>query len=192
MVLKIIKAGLNDEFNRLFHFQTVSILQMLVRIICNNYLDPKFEIVFMKKLLTLILLIFTLAIAANAQKKSNTEQYITRLSEEKFMYMHPDSLEKLKPFLDERLVYIHSSGSTESKADMLKNITDGKWMLTDVKVKTPKVRVFKSSTAILNAQGHFSVVGNGNKSEIDLLYTEVWAKYKEGWKLISRHASRIN
>ena len=146
----------------------------------------------MSRSFSLSILLFFVSFSVSAQKKSNTETYIINLSKTKFSYMHPDSLSKLKPLLDERLVYIHSSGSTESKTDLLENIKNGKWMLRKVDVKKPSVRIFKSDLAVLVAEGHFYVTGaNGSNSEMDLLYTEVWAKYKDGWKLLSRHANKL-
>lgn len=146
----------------------------------------------MRKILILLFIHFSI-LGLMAQKKSNTEKYIIDLSKKKFAYMQPDSLSKLKSVLDDRMVYIHSSGMIEDKQSMVDNIAAGKWMIKKVDIKKPVVRVFKSSMAILTAEGKFYLKSTGNTDlTMDLYYTEVWAKYKEGWKLISRHASKLN
>ena len=144
----------------------------------------------MKKTI-IILLILASFTKTFTQSKSNTEKYLINLSAQKFTYMHPDSLDKLQTVLDDRLVYIHSSGLVEGKVEMIADIKAGKWMLRKVDIKKPAVRVFKGDLAILNAEGHFFVTAPDGQKDMNLLYTEVWAKYKAGWKLISRHASKV-
>jgi hypothetical protein len=143
----------------------------------------------MKKIFLLILgIVFQIALFG---QKSSTEQLIIKLSKEKFSYMNANDTEKLKPLLDDRMVFIHSNGLTETKTEMLQNLKNGKWGIKSVKVSGAEVRVFKNDVAILTGKGAFDVTTEGKPAELTLYYTEVWTHFKKGWVLVSRHANRM-
>ncbi len=145
----------------------------------------------MKLISTILLATFLFSFQSSAQP-SRTETIIMELSKEKNTYMNASSVDKLLPLLDDRMVFIHSNGMTESKDEMAKNLKDGKWNIEKVSLKgQPSVRIFKNDTAILIGKGTFYVNSEGKKIEVDLYFTEVYTHYKKGWKLISRHANKI-
>jgi hypothetical protein len=75
---------------------------------------------------------------------------------------------------------------------MIKNLKAGNWEIKKVKLKgEPKVRIFKNDIAILIGKGTFDVQTEGRDIEIDLYFTEVYSHYKKGWRLVSRHASKL-
>ena len=144
------------------------------------------------KYLILIIFGFISISSTNGQPASRTEVLIKKLSKEKFEYMNAASIEKLKPMLDERLIYVHSNGMTESKEEMIANLIAEKWSVENVKlIGSPTVRVVKNDVAVLIGKGNYSVQTEGKKLEVDLYYTEVWVHYKKGWLLFSRHASKL-
>ena len=63
--------------------------------------------------------------------------------------------------------------------------------MNSVSVMEAKARVYKGAV-IINGKGKFDVVVDGKAVVLDLLYTEVYVRKKEGWLLVSRHANRIN
>ena len=116
-----------------------------------------------------------------------------KLSAEKNKYMNPGSLEKLKPMLDDRMIFIHSNGLTETKDLMIKDIIDGKWKIYSVDIHEANVRVFKNNFAVLIGKGTFKANNptSGGDISTELYYTEVWSHVTKGWLLTSRHASKI-
>ncbi len=139
-------------------------------------------------------ILFTLALLTTwslQSQNSKTEQLVLKLSKEKFSYMNPESLEKLKPLLDERMIFIHSNGMAETKADMLKNLADKKWKLRNVIVREANARVYKNNIVIIIGKGTFEFTSAGSDSVTDLYYTEVWSHVAKGWLLTSRHASKL-
>lgn len=128
-----------------------------------------------------------------AQNTSRTEQLVLKLSAEKNTYMNPSSLDKLKGMLDDRMIFIHSNGLTETKDLMLKDITEGKWKIYNVDIREANVRVYKNNIAILIGKGTFKAnnPSSGGDISTDLYYTEVWSHTTKGWLLTSRHASKI-
>ena len=135
-------------------------------------------------------LFLLLLVSGSILAQSKTEAVIIKLSAEKYASMNPSSLDKLKTLLDDRMIFIHSNGMTETKADMIQHIKEGKWMLHKVDSREVNVRVYKNNFAVLTAKGIFHATNEGKDMDVDLYYTEVWTHVKDGWLLASRHASK--
>lgn len=142
----------------------------------------------MKMIVCTLLWITTWSLQA---QNSKTEQLVLKLSKEKNGYMNPGSLDKLKPILDERMIFIHSNGLTETKNEMIKNVTEGKWRLNKVDIHEANARVYKNNIVIIIGKGSFYATTAGNDIVTELYYTEVWSHVTKGWVLTSRHASKI-
>lgn len=136
------------------------------------------------------------SILSIGQKKSvndisATEQFVLRLHEKKFQWMAKKQLDSLSNILDERVVYVHSNGWQQNKKEITEDLKTGKLIMNSVTVTEAKARVYKGAV-IINGKGKFDVVVDGKAVVLDLLYTEVYVRKKEGWLLVARHANRIN
>jgi Domain of unknown function (DUF4440) len=139
-------------------------------------------------------LFFFITAPSFAQKQSPesaTEQFVLRLHQKKFQWMIKKQLDSLNNILDERVVYVHSNGWIENKQEILDDIKTGKLTMNSVTVTEAKARVYKGAV-IINGKGKFDVVVDGKSVLIDLMYTEVYVKRKDGWLLVTRHANRLN
>lgn len=139
---------------------------------------------------------FLISISSFGQKKaineeSATEQFVLRLHEKKFQFMVKKQLDSLNAILDERVVYVHSNGWQQTKKEITEDLKSGKLIMNSVTVTEAKARVYKGAV-IINGKGKFDVVVEGKAVILDLLYTEVYVRKKEGWLLVTRHANRIN
>lgn len=123
--------------------------------------------------------------------ESDTEQFVLRLHEKKFQWMVKKQLDSLSNILDERAVYVHSNGWQQNKKEVIEDLKNGKLIMNSVTVTEAKARVYKGAV-IINGKGKFDVVVEGKSVVIELLYTEVYVRKKEGWLLVTRHANRIN
>ena len=143
----------------------------------------------MKNIFSIILLLSNFSIFA--QTNSRTEQLVLKLSAEKNTYMNPKSLDKLKAMLDDRVIFVHSNGRTETKDEMVKNIMDGVWILRNVVIHDANVRVFKNNFAVLIGKGTFNATNAGTDTSTEIYYSEVWSHGAKGWLLASRHSQKI-
>ncbi|MEO8593553.1 MAG: nuclear transport factor 2 family protein [Candidatus Solibacter sp.] len=93
------------------------------------------------------------------------------------------ALEKL---LHPDLLYSHSDGRTETKADILKALPN----LGEIKFGESTVRIF-GNTALI--KGPVSITNNGTTppSTLNLSILQVWLKGKGGWQLVGRHSNRL-
>lgn len=149
----------------------------------------------MKKLVALaFLMCLTINLLAQSKNTQNEnlakEKTILQLHESKFEWLVKKQYDSLKSVLDEKLVYIHSNGWTESKDEIIADLKSGKLNYLGVKVTESKARIFKG-TGIVTGKGTFNVVMDGKSIELQLMYTEVYLEKKKGWKLVSRHANKI-
>ncbi|MFZ9980975.1 MAG: nuclear transport factor 2 family protein [Cyclobacteriaceae bacterium] len=137
-----------------------------------------------------ILLSFILIVcgfSSTAQTKDEAE--IENISRKKFRWMIEQKLDSLDLLTDERLSYIHSNGWVQSKKEFLEDFK-GKLIYHKIDINELSARVYRRS-AVVTGKGHFSVSLNGNKLEIDLLFSEVYVRSGNKWKLVSRHANKI-
>ena len=139
----------------------------------------------------LLVFIWSVSFAQTSKDESATEQFVLKLHEKKFQWMVRKRLDSLKTILDERVVYVHSNGWVQTKKEVLEDLRSGKLIMNNVTVTEAKARVYKGAV-IVNGKGSFDVMVDGKSVVIDLLYTEVYTKRKDGWLLVTRHANRLN
>lgn len=120
----------------------------------------------------------------------SSDQVVLDLSKKKFGWMIRMKLDSLEAVLDERLMFIHSNGWSETKQEMIHDIKSGKLRYTNIQISESSVRVYEE-TAIVNGKGKFNVMLDGNPLEINLSYTEVYVLKNSKWLLASRHSNRM-
>lgn len=120
----------------------------------------------------------------------SSDQVVLDLSKKKFGWMIRMKLDSLEAILDERLMFVHSNGWSETKQEMIHDIKSGKLRYTNIQISESSVRVYEQ-TAIVNGKGKFSVMLDGNPLEINLSYTEVYVLKNAKWLLASRHSNRM-
>ncbi|OGA32830.1 MAG: hypothetical protein A3G80_09630 [Betaproteobacteria bacterium RIFCSPLOWO2_12_FULL_62_13b] len=97
----------------------------------------------------------------------------------------------LQNLLSEDLVYVHSPGFVESKAEYLAGIANGVYEYDRVESKDVKIRMC-GEAAVVTGQVEMSVSPAGEpKTPLQLLFTLVWVKQASRWQLLVRQATRI-
>ena len=137
--------------------------------------------------------ILFLSIAFNSVAFSQTvneEKRVTDLSARKFQWMINHNFDSLSSMLHDNVTYIHSSGWSQNKKEIIDDFRSGKSVLKSVDVLMSNVRIF-NQTAILNGQGKFSGEANGTPFTVDLVYNEGYIKENGNWVLVSRLATKI-
>lgn len=136
------------------------------------------------------LLAFLLLIQAEGFAQTREEAQVISLCRKKFEWMKAVRLDSLNRIVDERLSYIHSSGWIQTKKEFLDDFASGKLVIHDVVISEINARVYKRS-AVVTGKGIFTTSLNGNRSSVNLLFTEVYVLERSGWKLVSRHATKL-
>lgn len=140
--------------------------------------------------------------ASNAQSNSaihpvpsvtgslSVQSRVDSLHRKKFRWLIQNQTDSLVAIMDKSLLYIHSNGWTETRENLLENLSSGKLRYHDIRVEEAIVRVI-DSTALVTGKGLFSVSLDGKPIEIHLYYTEVYTVTNQDIRLISRHACKL-
>lgn len=141
----------------------------------------------MRKIIITVL-IFLVAICSNAQTKQ--ERDVLQLSRAKFRWLVSKNVDSLRYAFDERLTYIHSNGWVQSKKELIDDLISGKLSYEGIEITEDKIRIYPKS-AVVTGKGKFVASLNGSTNTYFLSYTETYVLQKREWKLVSRHASRV-
>ncbi len=137
-----------------------------------------------------ILVLLTVLISDSALAQSKTERYILNLSKQKFVWLIEKQRDSLDLLLDDRLMYIHSNGWTQSKVEVFDDMQSGKLVYKQVDIDATQVRLY-GNTAIVTGTGRFQGSREDKEFDLPLSYTEVYVKQGKRWLLVSRHSNRL-
>jgi ketosteroid isomerase-like protein len=85
------------------------------------------------------------------------------------------------------LIYSHSDGHVETKADILKKLPN----VLSIKFGECSVRVYGNTALVKGPIESVNKTPNG-PSTLNLSVLQVWLKGPEGWQMVARHATRLN
>ncbi len=138
----------------------------------------------MKLFLKLIILISIFS-NMNAFAQPVIEREILQLSLEKFQWKTSGKFDLLADLFDDELVFIHITGHITAKADWINQLKKGQFVYNKIVQKEAAAKVY-GSTGVLVGNAAFTVNGG---SVYNLVYTEVYTKKNNKWKLVNLHTT---
>jgi ketosteroid isomerase-like protein len=100
-------------------------------------------------------------------------------------------VDALKPMLGSDLVYIHSTGVAESKAEYLAGVVGRLYEYGSIESRDTRLQVF-ADIAVMNGIVDMAVSAHGAaKQLIHLLFCLVWVRQDDGWQVDFRQATRM-
>ncbi len=113
------------------------------------------------------------------------ENDILNLSLEKFIWKTTGQFEKLADLWDDDLIFIHLTGNTTTKKEWINQLKNGTFSYNKIELKEHSAQVY-DNTAVLVGKANFTVNGG---SLYNLIYTEVYTKKNNKWKLVNLHTT---
>ncbi|MVM29107.1 DUF4440 domain-containing protein [Spirosoma sp. HMF4905] len=141
----------------------------------------------MKTLLTLVSMLFV----SQSFGQSKTESEIVALSKKRAKWLVEGKLDSLKTLYDANSITVHNNGLIKTTAEHFEDIKNGRPIYKSIDIKESTVKDF-GDTAILVGKGMFNIAMNGQDMNYNMVYTEVYLKRNNQWKLISRQAVQQN
>jgi hypothetical protein len=138
----------------------------------------------MKRLFSLIILIL-LVLKMEAIAQTPTEKEILDLSLEKFRWKTTGKFDLLTDLFDDELVFVHLTGHITTKADWINQLKTKRFVYNKIEQKEASAKVY-GNTAVLVGKATFTVNGG---SVYKLVYTEVYTKKNDKWKLVNLHTT---
>lgn len=96
----------------------------------------------------------------------------------------------LSAMMTDDLTYTHSSALTETKAELLAGLKSGKYVYREITPKDRRVRVH-GDAAIVSGPAHIVIEPGGQRTEIDLYFTEVYVKEGGRWKMALWQSTKL-
>ena len=96
----------------------------------------------------------------------------------------------LAAMMTDDLTYTHSSGVTETKAELLDALKTGKYVYREITPRGRKVRVH-GEAAIVSGPCHVVIEPGGKRTEIDLYFTELYVKEGGRWRMALWQSTRL-
>ncbi len=123
-------------------------------------------------------------------QENAAEKFVKALSERKNGWLVKPNLDSLQGLIDSRCLYIHSNGWVQSAKDVVDDLKSKKIVYKKISGSESTARQFEKMV-IVTGKAKFEGTMKGNDFSFDLAFTEVYVNRASGWKLVSRHASRI-
>lgn len=140
------------------------------------------------RILRYLLLIMTLTLTAFAGDPREPE--VKAAMDQLAKTMMSPSKAALDKLLGANLVYSHSSGKLENKAEVIDALVNKKSQYGAVEYVNGVSPMFYGNTAVVRADTNVKLLGAEPRSlKLNILY--VWAKNPAGWQLVARQATRL-
>jgi ketosteroid isomerase-like protein len=111
------------------------------------------------------------------------EDEIHALSVEKFRSKMEQRFDDLADLFDDDLVFVHLNGYITSKQEWMEMLRSQRFVYDRIDLKEDSVRAY-GNTAVLVGKATFVVNGG---SVYNLVYTEVYTRREDRWKLVNLH-----
>lgn len=121
-----------------------------------------------------------------AQSKAESE--ILSLSLEKFRWKTEGKIDLVEDLFDDELVFIHLTGHITSKKEWINQMRSRSFVYDTIELKEHSAKIY-GNTAVLVGKATFTINGG---SVYKLVYTEVYTKKNEKWKLVNLHTTLGN
>lgn len=136
------------------------------------------------------LLLFISGLAYGQQQKGAAE--VDRLHRQKFTWLISKNYDSLNWLMDDRAKYIHSNGWIQTKQEVIDDLKSNKLNYTAVSITESDVVFYGTEVAIVTGKGTFKgLMPDKTEFKLNLLYSEVYVRYKKQWWLTSRLATKI-
>jgi len=142
----------------------------------------------MKKVLFVLVCLFSLNTASNAQSKA--EKQVATAVEKLRMAMIEADKEALDKIVMNELNYGHSSGKVETKAEFIQALTSGNSDFKTINLTGQTLQVI-GKTALVRHQLAAETNDKGVPGTVKLAILLVWQKQQGQWRLLARQAVKI-
>ncbi len=128
--------------------------------------------------------------ASVAHAAESPVEIVQRLDAARLAAMGAGDGAALAKILSDEVVFIHSDGRSESKADYVKNMTAGDTAYSDLKTAEVKARQIATDVVVLSGAQEMKKKLGPTWSEIKLRFMSVWRNEGGTWRMIAWQSMR--
>ena len=124
--------------------------------------------------------------------QTTVENKLLDVEKQRFAAQVKKDYDVLDKLLFDDLVYIHSNGSTDTKASFIQALKEGTRSYDDIKIEQAKVRIYHRRTGIINGECTYYRTAEGKPNNLSLRYTAVYIRSHKQWRLVSWQSFKMN
>lgn len=146
------------------------------------------------RLLALIMVLiatFTALASVTGDNSSGIAAELERLERKRFQAMIDNDIAALKELLSDDLVYTHSHGGVETKAQFIEALEKGAIKYVAIDVAEMAVRVY-DNTAVINGRATLKVARSGQERSFGIRYLDVYTKRAQRWQMVAWQSTRLS
>jgi ketosteroid isomerase-like protein len=136
------------------------------------------------------MLLFALAPPGDAMESNTEKEVLAAMSAWKHAMVTRDGAALVSLYAP-WLIYVHSNGKQENKAEAIDAVVNGKDRFESVEMEDVSVSVY-GTTALVKARITLRINDGTAVKTLILDVLHVWIKSDTKWQLVARHALRLN
>lgn len=137
------------------------------------------------------LVICTLMLSLRLTAQTKDEKDVASAVETLRQAMVDGNKQTLENIVADQLSYGHSGGKVDTKTSFVEDLASGKSDFVTILLADQTIK-FSDDVALVRHKLTGETLDNGKTNAINLNVLLVWQKQKGQWKLLARHAARIN
>lgn len=109
---------------------------------------------------------------------------VLQQDERRYLAMLGQDLAELDAVLDEQMIYTHSSGRLETKAEFLDLLSNGRTVYLSIN-REVQGYIHSGDATLLYGRTHMEVSTAAGAKTIHCLYQSLWLRRPQGWRMAS-------
>jgi hypothetical protein len=131
-----------------------------------------------------------IGLAVEARALEAPAEIVLKLDAARLAAMGAGDGAALAQLLSDEVVFVHSDGRNESKADYVRNMTAGDTAYSDLKTAEVKARQIAADVVVLSGAQEMKKKLGPTWSEIKLRFISVWRNEGGTWRMIAWQSMR--
>ncbi len=127
---------------------------------------------------------------AKLKSDPNAVAAVLRLDQARLEAMRAGDGPALAKVLSDEVIFVHSDGRTEAKADYVKNLTAGDTAYSDLKTTEVQTRQITTDVIVLAGGQEMKKKLGPSWSEVKLRFISVWRNEAGTWRMIAWQSMR--
>ena len=135
---------------------------------------------------------FTLGLACSlAAALAETPEQIQALDRKWAQACVQADVGKLGEILPDDLTYTHSSGETQTKAEFIATVHEGKTRYRSIEFQKSSARLY-GNTAVTNNEVRVNLTVDGRDVSVHARFLHIWVKQDGRWQLAAHQGTKID
>jgi ketosteroid isomerase-like protein len=123
-------------------------------------------------------------------EESKVSEQVQQLEDARFAAMVGKDVETLDRLLDDKLIYMHSTGVADTKASYLEGLGTGVWDYQSVDRADQRIQV-DGNVALVFCKMSIRLITRGVFRAFDSRALAVWVRKPDGWRLLAVQSGAI-